>query len=402
MVRPPIIGAMNPADPTVRQRESADGIVAAPRAAYVHVPFCRHRCGYCNFTVVAGRDELIEPYLEALAIELRGLSRPRPVDTLFFGGGTPTHLPPKALGRLLELVSAWFPLQAGGEWSVEANPVDVTPERADLLATAGVTRLSLGVQSFAAEKLATLERDHRRPEIERAVEIARAHFRSLSIDLIYGSPGETLSNWEADLTSALDLPIDHLSVYGLTYERGARFWSLRQHGRLRPLDEQTEAAMYLSAIERAEAAGFKHYEVSNFARRGHVCRHNEVYWTGQPYYGVGPGAASYIDGVRSVNHRSTSTYLKRVFRGESPIAERERLDAEDRARETLVFGLRRLEGVDRDAFAQQTGLTIEALVAEPLEWMLQRGLLQWHDNRLRLTRRGLLVSDSIWPYFLRT
>lgn len=377
--------------------------VAAPRpqAAYVHVPFCRHRCGYCNFTLVAGRDDLIEPYLAALERELTWLGQPHPVRTLFVGGGTPTHLPPGHLARLLALLKHWFPLLPGGEWSVEANPVDLDPPRLEVLGQAGINRISLGVQSFAPHKLAVLERDHDAAVVTHAVAAARQVASSVSLDLIFGVPGETLVDWQRDLKAALDLQPDHLSTYGLTWEKGTRFWARRLRGQLAPLDEETERAMYEAAIDRLTAAGLEHYEVSNFARPGHRCRHNEVYWRREPFFGAGPGAARLIGGRREVNHRSTWTYVRRVLEGQSPVQEAEHLGPEDAAREQLVLGLRRMEGVELAAFHTSTGFSVAQLGGAALPKMLRQGLLELADGRLRLTRQGLLVSDALWPAFLR-
>ena len=372
-----------------------------PKAAYIHVPFCAHRCGYCNFTVISGRDDLVNAYLDAIEVELSGLGEPRPVETIFFGGGTPTQLPPDGLERLLETVARWFPLSPGGENTVEANPADLKQDDLARLAAHGVTRISLGAQSLDAGKLGILERDHRGNDVRRAVELGRRYVTSVSLDLIYAVPGETLEAWTRDLAAAIALEPNHFSIYGLTYERGARFWSRRRRGELKTVDEATEAAMYEAALDQLTRAGFEHYEISNFARTGHRCRHNETYWTGQEYYAAGPGAARYVSGTRSVNHRSTTTYLNRVLAGRSPIAESETLLPEDRARETLVFGLRRLEGVDGEAFIRQTGYRIEDLAGKPVSRFVELGLLERRETRLRLTRRGLLVSDSMWPHFLR-
>ena len=376
-------------------------ILPPPRAAYVHVPFCRHRCGYCNFTLVAGRDDLVGDYLRAIELELQLLEHPREVDTLFFGGGTPTHLALDALETLLESVARWFPLAPEGEFSVEANPADLTSEKIALLAAHGVTRLSLGGQSFDAKKLALLERDHDAESLVRGVALARRQIASVSLDLIFGTPGETLDVWQHDLQSGLALVPQHVSTYGLTFERGTPYWSRLLEGELQRLDEETEQVMYALAIDSLTAAGFEHYEVSNFAQPGHRCRHNEVYWSGDGYYAVGPGAASYVDGRRAMNHRSTTTYLKRVLAGQSPVAESETLAPADRARELLVFGLRRLEGVDRRQFAERTGLELDALVMPQLGDLVAHGLLSDDGDRVRLTRAGLFVSDAIWPKFLR-
>jgi oxygen-independent coproporphyrinogen-3 oxidase len=372
------------------------------RAAYVHVPFCAHRCGYCNFTLVAGRDDLIDRYLDAMAVELSGLGTPREVDTLFIGGGTPTHLPLDRLERLFDIVGRWFPLAPGFEFSVEANPIDISAPLVDLLAERGVNRMSLGGQSFDPAKLAILERDHTPAVLRQAVESAQRRISSVSLDLIFGTPGETLAVWQHDLQSALALAPDHVSTYGLTFERGTRFWSRLEHNQLARPDEETERSMYAAAIDTLAGAGFEHYEVSNFARPGHRCRHNEAYWSGAGYYGAGPGAARYVDGRREMNHRSTTTWIKRVLAGESAVAESECLAPEDRAREALVFGLRRLAGVDRLSFRRATGYEIDTLVGPKLADLVRLGLFADDTHTIRLTRTGLFISDSIWPQFLQS
>ncbi len=372
-----------------------------PRSAYIHVPFCRHRCGYCNFTLVSGRDDLIADYLRAIDIELSWLGAPREVDTLFFGGGTPTHLPLPSLEKLLQLTRRWFPLAIGGEMSIEANPVDLTDAKLALLAEYGVNRISLGGQSFDAAKLATLERDHDAASLVKAIQMSRRYMRSVSLDLIFGVPGETLDTWRRDLTTAIELRPQHVSTYGLTFERGTNYWSRMLSGELARLDEDLERGMYALAIDMLTAAGYQHYEVSNFAQLGHHCRHNEAYWAGDGYFAAGPGAARYVDGRREMNHRSTTTYLKRVFAQQSPTAESEALPPEDRARELLVFGLRRIAGVWREGFAERSGYSLDELIGPPLAAMVEHGLMTDDGQRVALSRAGLFVSDAIWPRFLR-
>jgi oxygen-independent coproporphyrinogen III oxidase len=371
-----------------------------PRAAYIHVPFCVHRCGYCNFTLITGRDDLIEPYLRALATELSWLGAPREVDTLYFGGGTPTYLPPQALTQLCKLALDWHPLSAGYEWTVEANPADLDAERIGVLAEFGVNRLSLGSQSFDARKLRVLERDHTAADIEKAVSLSRKAAMDVSLDLIFGVPGETMADWQADLDRALALEPEHISTYGLTFEQGTQFWNRREHGGFQQIDEDLERDMYLLAIDRLAAAGFEHYEISNFARPAHRSRHNETYWSGLGYFAAGPGASRYVDGRRQTNHRSTTTYLSRIECGESPVAEEERLDDAERAREALVFGLRRLEGVTRKEFVARTGFDLDTLGGKTIERYVRLGMLDDDGERVRLTREGLLVSDSLWPDLL--
>jgi oxygen-independent coproporphyrinogen III oxidase len=367
---------------------------------YVHVPFCRHRCGYCSFTLIAGRDDLVDRFLVAVEREMEMWGGPHSVRTLYLGGGTPSHLRPDQFRRLVEALRRHFPLEPDYEWSLEANPADVTPEAVSLWADLGVTRLSLGAQSFDAVKLRTLERDHSATIIRQAVDGARRRISDISLDLIFAAPGETREVWRADLRQALELAPTHVSTYGLTYERGARFWGQRERGELAAADEELERHMYEEAIERLTCAGLEHYEVSNFALPGRRSRHNEVYWSGEEYFAVGPGAASYVDGERRMNHGSTTTYLRRVLAGQSPVHERERLGPRQRATEYLVFGLRRLEGVRRDVFRQVTGFEMDELVGPELQRYVQWGLLADNGQSVRLTPAGLPVSDSIWPDLL--
>jgi oxygen-independent coproporphyrinogen-3 oxidase len=374
--------------------------VIAPRAAYIHVPFCRHHCGYCNFTLVAGRDDLIGDYLRAIEIELAQLLTPRQVDTLYFGGGTPTHLAPQQLEQLATLVLQWHPLSPGYEWTVEANPADIDERMIETLSALGVTRLSLGGQSFRSEKLTLLERDHNARQIERAVSLARRYQIRVALDLIFAAPGETLDQWCADLDAAIALAPDHVSTYGLTFEQGTSFWNRRLRGEIAEVDESLQRDMYALSIDKLTAAGYEHYEVSNFARSGHRSRHNQTYWSGAGYYAAGPGAARYVDGVRETNHRSTATYLQRVLAGESPVAEREQLSPEARARELLVFGLRRIEGISRREFEEITGYEIDELVGRALGKYVELGLLADDGDQIKLTRNGLFISDAIWPDLL--
>lgn len=371
-----------------------------PRSAYVHVPFCHRRCGYCNFTVTAQRDDLIPRYLNALAREMERLGPPREVDTLFFGGGTPTYLPPRDLRRLLESVKQRLTPAEGYEWSVEANPEDIGGDKLDILADGGVNRISLGIQSFNDRKLEALERGHRGAQARQAVVTCRERFPSVAADLIFAAPGETLSDWQRDLSIAIDCGCDHISTYGLTYEKGAPFWARLQRGQVTQATENLEREMYEAAIDTLTDAGYEHYEVSNFSRPGHRCRHNLTYWQGDEYYAFGPGAARFVGGWREMNHRSTTTYLKRLESGQSPAAERERLDSRSQTIERLVFQLRMMDGVDIEAFEQRSGFSIAQLAGQPIDEFTKMGFFERSGGRLRLSRAGLLVSDSIWGYLL--
>ena len=373
-------------------------------SAYVHIPFCRHRCGYCNFTLVAGRDYLIDQYIEALQTEIESRTRESSdllkMQTIFLGGGTPTHLNPQQLDRLLRSLRNTFAWDDSTEFSTEANPNDICHEKANVLQSHGVNRLSLGAQSFDPQKLQQLERDHDEAQIRKAIEIGKDHFQGVSIDLIFGAPNETLQEWQSDLQKAISTGIDHVSTYGLTIEKGTQFWNSVHHGRMSEIDDELAAEMYESSIANLNANGFEHYEVSNFAKPKHRSQHNEAYWLQKPFFGFGPGAASFIGSRRTINHRSTNKYIKKILNAECSFEEVEELDRELLARERLVFGLRRLEGIDIAEFQKQSGFSVNELVEKPLQRFLDAGLLQLTGNKLALTEKGLLISDSLWPDFL--
>jgi len=369
-----------------------------PCAAYVHIPFCAHHCGYCDFAVTAGADHLAEHYLDALDAELATLVEPRPVETVFVGGGTPTYLTPDQLWRLLSAINRWLPTTRGlpnREFSIESTPDSLTPEKAAILADHGVTRVSVGVQSFRPESLAALDRRHTAAQIPDAVAAVRRHGLALSLDLIFAAPGSTRESWAADLDAALALSPDHVSTYGLTYEKGTPLWKQRRAGGLTPVGEDDELAMYELAIDRLTGAGFEHYEVSNFARPGYRCRHNERYWANHAYYGFGVGAARYVGGVRELNTRDTRSYIRKVLSGESPVMQREQLGPGDRAFETVGTQLRRAEGIPRAAFRDQAGFDLDALLGERLAALAREGLLNDNGESIRLTRRGLCVADGV-------
>ncbi len=366
-----------------------------PRAAYVHIPFCAHHCGYCDFAVVAGKDQLADRYLEALAREIGSLEIPQHVNSLFLGGGTPTHLSAIQLARLMETLRSWFKFDASAEITIEANPGSLTQDKVDLLADHGVNRVSLGGQSFHPHLLRVLERNHDPDDVPRAVALIRQRIPVVSIDLIFAVPGQTLAEWRADLRTALDLQPDHISTYGLTYEKGTRLWKQRRAGLVRPLDEELERAMYEEAMDTLTAAGLEHYEISNFARPGYRSRHNQVYWANEAYFGFGLGAARYIRGRREVNTRDLPAYLKKLEAGESPTQQAEELGPEDRARETAMLQLRRGDGIERVAFRRQTGYELDELAGTTIQRHVNGGLLADEGKRVKLTREGKLLADLV-------
>jgi oxygen-independent coproporphyrinogen-3 oxidase len=370
------------------------------------VPFCVHHCGYCDFAIATGQDHLIDRYLDALAAELATLGQPQPVSTLFLGGGTPTYLGAAQLQRLLAELCRWLPPEPGHEFSIEANPETLTADKVAVLADHGVNRVSLGAQSFHPHLLRVLERRHAPDEVPRAVERVRTRIGQVSLDLIFGVPGQTPREWRQDLAQALALAPDHVSTYGLTYEKGTPLWKQRQRGEVRPLEEEAELELYRIAIDTLEAAGFEHYEISNFARRGpgagesRRCRHNEVYWANEAYFGFGMGAARYVGGRRELNTRDLHGYIRLALAGEPATFQSEELGPAERARETMAVQLRRAEGIDRPAFAAQTGFALDGVTGAALPRLVEQGLLRDDGVRVCLTREGKYVADGVIEHLL--
>ncbi len=303
--------------------------------------------------------------------------------------------------RLTSIIGRWLNLAPGGEWTVEANPGTLDHEKADILAEAGVNRISLGAQSFQPAVLAVLDREHGRPEVERATELLRAAFPRWSLDLIFGVPGSSMSSWLDDLDIALAMGPAHLSCYGLVFEKGTALWKDWQSGRVNPVHEELERAMYEATIERLAGAGLLMYEISNFARPGHECRHNLVYWANEAYFGFGLGAARYIRGARSVNTRDLSGYIRRIEAGVPATGPSEKLSAEAEARETAILMLRRVGlGIDRREFQLRTGFELDALFGATLERFRRTNHLDDDGQRVRLGREGLFIADFIFRALL--
>ncbi|MFM7118283.1 MAG: radical SAM family heme chaperone HemW [Planctomycetota bacterium] len=382
-------------EPTYNQ----PALFSSPRSAYLHLPFCRYHCGYCNFSVAAGRDYLIPRYVTALGLELGRLPQLLTLETLFLGGGTPSRLDPNQLAQLKELIQTRLRLDPGAEVTLEANPSDVTSEWTAAAVEFGATRVSLGAQSFRSEKLRQLERDHDAATIRQAVELLKRAELTVSIDLIFAAPGELTEQWKDDLRSALELPIDHLSTYELTYEKGTRFWNERHAGRLEEQDEDQRSELYRLTLETLAVAGWEHYEISSFARSGSRCRHNLVYWSGRPYLAFGAGASRFLGGTRSTNHFSTMRYLKLVEAGQDPTADLTQLTKEELARELLAIGLRQIQGLRESSFLETTGVNFQTAAGPQLAELIGWGLVELsgegRERLLRLTARGLYLYDAI-------
>lgn len=357
-------------------------------SAYVHVPFCHRVCPYCDFAVVEGADHLVERYLAALVTEIAAEPDWRPLDAVFVGGGTPTRVPPSQLGAVLRALRVRFGLREGAELTVEANPEDWSPQLAAALAAEGFTRVSFGAQSFDPAVLARLGRWHRPEAAAAAVRVARQEgFRSVSLDLIFGTPGETLASWTATVEAALDLEPDHLSTYALTVERGTPLGRQVAAGAPAP-DPDLQADMWEAGCERITAAGLVRYEVSNYARPGHPCRYNLGVWAQGEYLGIGAGAHGFRDGLRRRNVRRLDAYLQRVEAGMGPVQGTEPVEGWGAEVERLMLGLRRAAGV----IAGPGG---EALLASPGgRRLLDTGVIGVRGERL-VVLRPLLTDEAV-------
>lgn len=366
-----------------------------PRAVYLHVPFCQHRCGYCDFTLVAQQDELIPKWLSALANELGRMDRVYQVDTIFIGGGTPTHLTVPQLREFFYLVRSRFQLADQGEFSIEANPDGLTDEKLALLAGEGVNRISLGVQAFDNDVLATLERTHQSQQAQEVISRCVEYLDDVSLDLIFGVPGQTIQQWQATLQTAVQLPVSHISTYGLTFEKGTAFEQRRRQGNIVPVVDELEREMYALSQQLIPESGRAHYETSNFARPGHECRHNMVYWDSAEYFGFGPGAARYVNGVRSTNARNVRRWITDWLEHRVSLQDHEKLDREARAREAIYLALRLIRGLDVSAFESRFAMSLKDLVGDAVHRHVATGMLELENGWLRLTQEGRFVADSV-------
>ena len=368
---------------------------------YVHLPFCRTKCGYCDFYSLPTISTLIPDLVAAILHELTTRNPGRGVRTIFVGGGTPTELPAENLDELLGTIGR----MAGNrvvEWTVEANPTSASELKLDVLRNRGVNRVSFGAQSFFADELQVLERIHDPSHIPESVAAARrAGIDNVNIDLIYGIPGQSMERWRESLKRAVDLGTDHLSCYGLMYEPGTAMTKFREQGRITPCDESLEADMFEATIDVLGDAGYEHYEVSNFAKPGRRCEANLIYWRNEEYLGVGPSAVSYVDGLRRKNVADVRKYVARVVENvDEIIIESESLNSIARAGETAIQMLRLIDGIDRHQFTATTGFDACALFADAIAETQAAALIDVNDSAIRLTRRGLLLSNYVMRAFL--
>ncbi len=376
---------------------------------YVHIPFCISKCGYCDFNSYAMNGPIVSETVDAILAEIRLSGYPKgTAQSIFFGGGTPTFLDSASLQRILNSLRDRFPLAPEAEITVEANPGTADMQRFMDLRSAGFNRISIGVQSFDDGLLHRLERRHSAAEAARAVGIAReAGFENINLDLMFGIPGQTETDWEKSLQSALSLQPEHISLYSLTIEPKTRFGHLQRIGQLPLPNEEAVLTMYERAIEAARQAGFGHYEVSNFAKPGYQCRHNINYWRNGPYAAYGPGAVSCLweDAAgaryrRWTNELSPRKYCQKMESDETLAVEEETVSGMTALGESMMVGLRMMEGVSLSSLYQRYKIDMALVYEREIAKLIERGLIGFTGDRIVLTHRGLLFANDVVLEFI--
>lgn len=375
---------------------------------YIHIPFCVEKCGYCAFVSAKPRPGEIENYHELLLREMRlavaDHESGSPLDSIYFGGGTPSLMQPRQVSRIIDLAAELFSLSPRAEITLEANPGTIGRERLQDFRAAGVNRLSLGVQSFDDVLLRRLGRVHDAAQARHAFREARlAGFGNIGIDLIHGLPGQTLSGWREELRNALALSPEHISIYGLTVEEGTPFALRYPEESTEIPDQDRSAEMFETADTVLVEAGFEHYEIANYARAGYRSRHNSGYWRRDGYLGLGVAAHSLLrreHGYRFSNHDTLAEYGRELAAGRLPRRDQHLLTLEDAMAEFMFLGLRLADGVLAENFEREFGSPLRSVYGTVIDELLRIGLLQQEQGALRLTRRGLLLSNQVFARFL--
>ncbi len=376
---------------------------ADPHGLYVHVPFCRERCAYCDFAIVTGRAERVPEYVDAVRREMRSFAErngPVRVDTVYFGGGTPSHVDAAWIARVIQAVRELFSVEDPLDASLEANPEDVTPDRVRSWRRAGIRRVTIGVQALTDEGLASLGRPGSAADAVRAISVARGEgVVDVGADVIFGRPGQSLRSWSDELERLVDLDVDHWSCYALETTSKTPLALAIERGRTQRPDPDRQARMYERTVRVLADAGFARYEISNFARPGHESRHNVKYWRDEPYMGFGLSAASYVGGARWTNPRRLDEYVSFAREGR-PFPRVEPYDPVRRAGEAMAFGLRTEDGVDLGRVQERHGEEAVAAHRDALARGIGHGLARQTGARVTLTERGRLLADEICVHLM--
>lgn len=372
-------------------------------SAYIHIPFCKQICYYCDFNKFFLKGQPVKRYLKALKEEMRITLEAFPtreLKTIFVGGGTPTALEADQLEELCKTIRDILPFQKG-EFTFEANPDDLTKEKLAILHHYGVNRLSLGVQSFDDELLKRIGRTHTGKDVVKTVDMAiKAGFENISIDLMYALPGQKKEDFQLSLKKALQLDLPHYSAYSLIIEPKTVYYNLMKKGRLPLPSEDLEAEMYDLLMDEMERHGIHQYEISNFAKKGYESKHNLVYWNNGEYYGFGAGAHSYVNGKRRANYGPLKKYMAPVENGQFPVMEEISLSQEEKMEEEMFLGLRKTEGVSMTRFQHKFGIELMEIFSSPAKEMENKGLVEVQGDFIRLTKKGRFLGNEVFQAFL--
>lgn len=370
------------------------------RSLYIHIPFCFHKCHYCDFYSIVDRQDRQEAFVERIVQEIRSqasaTNHPN-LETIFIGGGTPTLLAPPFLRTLLNAIKAEFQISNHTEWTIESNPETFTDEICEVLAESPVNRISTGAQSFNRDHLKTLERHHDPESVARSILKAKAAgFEHISLDLIYGIPDQTLDQWADDLKQAFTLPIDHISAYALTYEPNTAMTMRLNKGEFTPTPDELEVEMYNHTLDQIRAHGFARYEVSNHAKPGSECRHNLAYWQGHNWLAIGPSASGHLDGIRWKNTPRLDEYLNTSDQGFAPICELESPDPKHMLMDWMMMGIRVRAGLSIDRLMNESQmLRADERIKEIIESCTDLGWTSVEENHLQLTDPGFHYADRV-------
>ena len=370
-----------------------------PTSAYVHIPFCTQICYYCDFSKVFIKNQPVDSYLEHLLEEFQSYDIQK-LRTLYIGGGTPTALSASQLEVLLKGLTKNLDLSVLEELTIEANPGDLDADKIAVLKNSAVNRVSLGVQTFDDKMLKKIGRSHLEKDIYENIDrLKLAGFDNISIDLIYALPGQTMEQVKDNVAKAIGLDIPHMSLYSLILENHTVFMNRMRRGKLPLPKEELEAEMFEYIIAELEKSGFEHYEISNFSKPGFESRHNLMYWDNAEYYGIGAGASGYVNGVRYKNHGPIRHYLTAVEEGNARITE-EHLSQKEQMEEEMFLGLRKKSGVSMARFEEKFGRSFDGLYGEIVRDLVQQGLMQIEGDRVRMTKRGLFLGDTVAERFI--
>lgn len=376
------------------------------RGVYIHIPFCHQICNYCDFNKFYFKNQPVDEYIEALGKEMALVTEKYPenfrnIETIFLGGGTPTALSPKQLDKLITYIHAYIPMSSVKEFTSEANPDELSAAKLQVLFDGGVNRLSMGVQSFDQGLLQGIGRTHSNEHVYETIALAKKlGFHNISIDLMYGLPGQTMAQWQDSLDKAFALDLPHFSAYSLIVEPKTIFYNQYAKGKLHLPTEDLEADMYDVLMQEMALHGLQQYEISNFAKPGFHSEHNKIYWDNDEYAGFGAGAHGYLAGIRYSNHGPLKKYMDAVFAGELPIVHEHEVTQAEKREEQMFLGLRKTEGVMHTIYEEKFNESVHAQYEQVIEKLGTEGLLEHDEIGIRLTRKGRFVGNEVFQQFL--